>query len=69
MISKFLKKKFTNTKYAAPIILLIILWNLISKLYVIIKRSYNKEGYESYSKCIKQGTLTNFAYAFRLKRA
>ena len=60
MISKFLKKTFSNTKYQAPIILLIALWNLISKSYVTIKRSYNKEGYESYSKCIKQGYPNKF---------
>lgn len=56
MLSKILKKTFINTKYAAPIILFIALWNLITRLYL----QYNKEGFESYTNCIKQGYSQKF---------
>ena len=60
MLSNYLKKTFNDTKYVAPIILLIALWYLISRLYLIYVRRYNKEGYESYSNCIKQGYSNKF---------
>tara|TARA_B100000686_G_C16528203_1_gene830897 strand:+ start:196 stop:444 length:249 start_codon:yes stop_codon:yes gene_type:complete len=60
MLSNNLKKRFSDTKYVGPIILLIALWNLMSILYLIYVRRYNKEGYESYSNCIKQGYSNKF---------
>tara|TARA_B100001142_G_C14046194_1_gene544021 strand:+ start:167 stop:415 length:249 start_codon:yes stop_codon:yes gene_type:complete len=60
MLSNYLKKTFSDTKYAAPIILLIALWNLMSILYLVYVRTYNKEGYETYTKCIKQGYSNKF---------
>ena len=45
--------------FTVPILLLILLWNDIPRLLLIFNKQ-KSEGYESYSKCIKQGYPNKF---------
>lgn len=59
MLSNILKKNLQKSKYILTTLLLIALWNIMSKMYLIYNKQ-KKEGFESYTTCIKQGYSKKF---------